>query len=102
MGLNMGKLDWVPLWERRTRLKIITLRKANSKTIEIPLDDLMPVSRATRHNTDNFQIPQFSVDPHLHSFFPSTIRLWNKLPQHIKSCETIPSLTNNLETQTLR
>ena len=62
-GLNMGKLGWVPLSERRARLKIITLRKANSKTIEIPLDDLMPISRATRHNRDNFQIPQSSVDP---------------------------------------
>ena len=101
-ALNMGKLGWVPLSERRARLKIITLRKATTKTIEIPLDDLIPINRATRHNTNNFQIPQSSVDPHLHSFFPSTIRLWNNLPQHIKACETIASLTNNLKSQTLR
>ena len=43
--------------------EITTLHKANTGIIEIPLDDLTPVGRVTRHNTGNFQIPQSSVDP---------------------------------------
>ena len=82
--------------------EITTLHKANTGIIEIPLDDLTPVGRVTRHNTGNFQIPQSSVDPHLYSFFPNTIRLWNNLPQHIKACETTASLNENLKLQTLR
>ena len=82
--------------------EITTLHKANTGIIEIPLDDLTPVGRVTRHNTGNFQIPQSSVDPHLYSFFPNTIRLWNNLPQHIKACATTTSLNENLKLQTLR
>ena len=85
---NMGELGWVPLSERRARLKIIPLSKATSRVIEIPLDDLTPVGRATRHNTGNYQITHSSVDSHLHSF-PSTLRMWNNLPQRTKACETL-------------
>ena len=99
---NMGTLGWVPLSERRARIKITTLHKANTGIIEIPLDDLTPVGRVTRHNAGNFQIPQSSVDSHLYSFFPNTIRLWNNLPQHIKACETLASLNENLKLKTLR
>ena len=43
-----------------------------------------------------------SVDSHLYSFFPNTIRLWNNLPQETKACETIEDFKRSLEMQTLR
>ena len=99
---NMNTLSWHPLSERRARSKLTTLFKARAGTIEIPLDDLTPVGRVTRHSKNSLQIPQSSVDSHLHSFFPSTIRLWNNLPQHIKDCNTLESFKSKLETYTIR
>ena len=99
---NMNTLSWHPLSERRARSKLTTLFKARAGTIEIPLDDLIPVGRVTRHSKNSLQIPQSSVDSHLHSFFPSTIRLWNNLPQHIKDCNTLESFRSKLETHTIR
>ena len=64
--------------------------KVNSKTTKV-----MYVNRKTPPD-------HISVDPHLYSFFPNTIRLWNNLPQHIKACETLASLNENLKLQTLR
>ena len=99
---NMNLLGWPPLSERRARSKLTTLFKARSGSIDIPLDDLVSPNRETRHSQSNYTIPQSSVDSHLHSFFPSTIRLWNKLPQHSKACDSVTSFKNDISRQTLR
>ena len=99
---NMNTLSWHPLSERRARSKLITFFKARAGAIEIPLDDLTPVGRVTRHSQHSLQIPQSSVDSHLHSFFPSTIRLWNNLPQHIKACDSVASFRSKIEMHTIR
>ena len=77
---NMSSLNWAPLSERRARAKLITLFKAKSGIIELPLDDLKCRNSSTRSHKHNYFIPPSSVDSHLYSFFPNTIRLWNKLP----------------------
>ena len=101
---NMTSLNWPPLSERRARTKLTTFFKARSSSIEIPLDDLINTDThiSTRTSTLNYRIPQSSVDSHLYSFFPNTIRLWNDLPQQTKACETVVGFKRSLETQTLR
>ena len=103
---NLSLLDWPPLSERRARIKLTTLHKAINGHIEIPLDDLINANAntniVTRSNTHTFLAPHSRVDSHLYSFFPDTIRLWNNLPQHIKSCETTTGFKLSLEKHTLR
>ena len=99
---NMNSLNWPPLSERRARTRLTTFHR--SRSIEIPLADLINSDThiSTRTNKHNYLIPHSSVDSHLYSFFPNTIRLWNNLPQETKACETIAGFKRSLETQTLR
>ena len=103
---NMVALNWPPLSERRARIKLTTLYQARSGAIEIPMVDLIPANQntniVTRTNTHRLLIPDSRVDSHRYSFFPDTIRLWNHLPQQVKSCDTITGFKNALEKQTLR
>ena len=82
---NMKTLGWPTLKDRRSKLKLIMLYKINSDLIHIPRDELVVNPR----KPSNFLVPSSSVDSHLYSFFPSTIRLWNSIPV---SCKSQPSL----------
>ena len=101
---NMKSLNWAPLSERRARAKLLTLYKARAREIEIPLDDLVSTDPyiSTRSSSLNYRTPHSSVDSHLYSFFPNTIRLWNNLPQQTKVCGTIADFKRSIETQTFR
>ena len=98
---NITTLLWHPLSERRAKNKLITFFKARAGAIEIPLDDLIPVDRVTRNSKNILQIPQSFVDSYLHSFFPCTIRLCNKLPQHINDRNSLARFRSKLETHTI-
>ena len=97
---NLDLLDWPPLATRRARAKLHLLHRAKSKSIELPLDDLVwevaPPETRSHSSQYNFPIPHSSVDSHKHSFFPSTIRLWNNLPEHIKATKSFPSFKKSL------
>ena len=103
---NMNSLEWPPLSERRARTRLTTFYKARSRSIEIPLVDLINADThiSTRYNKGkyNYVRPNSEVDSHFYSFFPYTIKLWNDLPQETKACETVADFKVSLEKQTLR
>ena len=90
--INMNKLGWIPLEEQRAKHKITTFYKAMHNEIKIPIEGfkMKNTYRCTRTGCLTYNIPTSRIDCHLHSFFPSTIRLWNNLPSDIK-------LSNNSE-----
>ena len=90
---NFEALGWCSLRERRLRSKVSLLFKIQTDLIHIPGDDLIPNPR----KPDKFLIPSSSVDAHLHSFFPSTVRLWNSLPPSCKSKPSLDSFKASLE-----
>ena len=94
---NMATLGWDSLEERRARGKLTTLHKARTGAITIPLDDLLVLNpdSGTRHSTHYF-VPYSSLNCHLHSFYPSTIRLWNALPPDLKTPMSLDSFKNSL------
>ena len=94
---NMKILGWPPLSERRSKLKLIMLYKIKSNLVHIPRENLIPNSR----KPFNYLIPSSSVDPHLFSFFPSSIRLWNSIPHQLKSKPTLSSFKASLDKITL-
>ena len=71
--------------------------KINSNLIHIPCDELIHNPR----KNDKFLIPSSSVDAHLFSFYPSTIRLWNSAPQDLKSSTSLASFKSSLEKITI-
>ena len=101
--MNMKKLKWKPLEERRAQLKLNILFKAKHGLITIPLNiEKKSHIHNTRNNNQTYIIPSSNVDSHKYSFFPNTIRLWNALPDTIKNCNSSESFKNNLNKITLR
>ena len=99
---NMRELSWIPLEERRARIKLCTLFRAKLGLIDIPIQDLIQVKSNTRRQTSHYFTPQSTVDSHLYSLYPNTLRLWNSLPEDIKSISTVADLKHELKLTTIR
>ena len=85
--LNMNSLGWYPLQERRAKLKLTFFYKIiNNLSISNKLD-LIPTNSPRR--LFFFRVPQSCRDLDLHSFFPSTISLWNYLTLTIKNSSSL-------------
>ena len=98
----MAGLGWAPLAERRAKAKIKTFYKAKNNMLHIPINHLVTNNTSTRRSGHCFSIPRSNTNTHLHSFFPDTIRLWNKLPLSTKTSSSLETFTKSLEKITLR
>ena len=58
-------------------------------------------ARATRGHNMKFLVPQSSVNAHMYSFFPSTIRIWNQLPQQVVSAPSLETFKLLLQKSTV-
>ena len=83
----LKKLHWTPLEERRTKTKVTLMFKAIKNTIHIPTDHLKFTLAPTRQQ-QNFFIPYARTNTYRHSFFPDTIRHWNKTPTDMRNSDT--------------
>ena len=90
---NLSLLNWPTLQEQRQHHKLNLMYKIKDNIIHAPTEDLQPNPRKPL----NYQVPHSSVDSHLHSFFPSTIRLWNQLPATTKSATSLASFSSALK-----
>ena len=95
---NMKLLGWPPLADRRSKIKLSMLYKINNNLIHIPRDDLKPNPR----KPFKYLLPQSSVDSHLYSFFPSTVRLWNSIPISCKSRASLETFKSSLDNLTFK
>ena len=93
---NLTSLGWLPLKERRARIKVTILFKAINGLIEIPIDNLLSRQIHTRSRTTSLILPQSNVNSHLHSFYPDTIRLWNSLPKYIQNSNTLSAFKSSV------
>ena len=51
--------------------------------MEVPSISLTSMSSVTRGHAQRFRIPQARINSYLFSFLPSTIKLWNTLPEDV-------------------
>ena len=98
----LKKLNWTPLEERRAKNKVLIFQKARHGKIEIPIDDVHINNNNTRSQGTTFRIPHSRTNAHLHSFYPSTIRLFNSLPGVLINVTNPDLLKDKLKTVTLR
>ena len=97
--VNMKKLKWEPLEERRAKTKLNMFYKARMCLAAVPFD-LQPV-RSARH-PGSYAIPTSTVDCHLYGFFSNTIRLWNSLSEEGKLSKNADSFSSFLNNVTVR
>ena len=90
---NMKSLDWSSLSERRSKNKLIMFYKIHSNEVHISADEMIQSKRKPL----NYLVPYSALDCHLHSFYPSTIRLWNSLPVSTKSSSSVTAFKSSLD-----
>ena len=92
-------VGWPKLVDRRKSFRINLLYKImNNLTPDYLFDDFIKIQR--RVSTYNFRtscklsIPFCKLAKYANSFFPSTLNLWNALPQHISGCQSLATFKN--------
>ena len=82
-------LDLPTLQQRRRHSKIIMLYRIRHQLANVPTTTY--TTPATR-NTQHYNLPYARTEVYKSSFFPSTIKLWNKLQPAVINSTTIPQL----------
>ena len=78
------RLDWPSLEQRRKIAKAIMLYKILHNKVAIPFDQYKaPITVFTRGHSQRFHQVAAHVNAYLYSFFPSSIKIWNSLPELI-------------------
>ena len=82
-------LGWESLQSRRNKHKLVIFYKIMNGLAPSYLSDLVPpLIQDTTHynlrNSSDTQTLHANTNLYFNSFFPSTIRAWNTLPEHIK------------------
>ena len=64
----------------------------------IPADQYLttPINHTRRHQQRLKQYPIFHINAFIHSFFPSTINIWNKLPNNVVNAATVNEFKTEL------
>ena len=75
-------LRWPLLEHRRNYLKLIIFYKIIHGLVNTSFT-LISLSTSTRGHGQRFVIPIARTDSYLYSFLPSTINLWNSLPESL-------------------
>jgi len=81
----LNQLNWPTLEHRRNQAKLCMLYKIINNLISVPHDHLTqsPTTTITRGHSIRYTQLAARTNVYLHSFFPSTIKLWNSLPNEI-------------------
>ena len=93
-------LGWRSLQARRVDAKLVLFYKIVNGLVAIPISTyLTPVIRkdSTFHNTQAFLTYTTTIDYFMHSFFPSTIKLWNHLPENIVSLPNLDTYKTQVQ-----
>ena len=82
-------MKWDTLENRRNARKLTLMYKFKNGLINTIVDDrLVPTQRLTRGNDQKFYQPSARLDIYKKSYFPATIKQWNKLPAKIVHTST--------------
>ena len=87
----LKNLQWQTLHQRRAHNKVITIYRILNKLTAIPSDLLIKTNTISRAHSLSLQIPHTRTDIYKSSFFPSAIRLWNKLTENVVTADTLDS-----------
>ena len=88
-------LKWPSLEQRRNCLKLIMFNKIVNDLVDISIT-LAPLSSSTRGHNQRFVTPFARTDTYLNSFLPSTIKLWNSLPDSLIKLDDINQFKEHL------
>ena len=97
----LADLEWNTLQQRRMQSKTVMLYRVVHQLVSIPVTPFLIPIRASRCHNMRYAIPRSTVNSHLYSFFPSAIRIWNKLPTSTVSAQGLETFRDQLPPSTM-
>lgn len=96
---------WEKLIDRRNRRCLCLMYNVVNENCPPYLTDILPpkiseISHYSLRNNDNFSIPRYRLTKTNNSFFPSTLRMWNKLNIDLRNIPTFSQFKRALTAQT--
>ena len=85
----IDNLNWEPLEVRRRHERLGMLYRIQHNLVDIPIDRYLQVSDSRTRGPTKFFQERISDATYSNSFFPRTVRDWNKLPVEIVSAASL-------------
>jgi len=86
----MSKLKWCSLRHRRDTTRFQMMYKITHQLVDLKLPDYITYNHgATRGHNYKLTIPSSRIDSYKYSYFPTTIKLWNKLHEETVNATSI-------------
>ena len=89
------------LQQRRMQSKTVMLYRVIQQLVSIPITPFLISATALRGHNIRFLIPQYTVNVHLYSFFPSAIQIWNQLLPSLVSTPSLETFSEQLPSNTM-
>ena len=96
----LTSLEWRSLRSRRMDAKLAMVYRIRNNMIAMPArTSLTPATRSFRYgNSASYIVPSARCDYYHHSFFPSSIRYWNTLPQTVVDSSSLDMFKQRVQT----
>ena len=85
----LESLNWVSLASRRAEAKLVMLYRITNNLVDVTTSALTAAPTRTRGNIHRYLQPFTRIEAYKHSFFPSTIKSWNKCTQQLVSKQSL-------------
>ena len=94
----LQSLSLPTLSQRRDLAKLVFMYKVLHQVVDVSVPDsyFTLVSLNTRGHQSRFMQLQTNVDSYKYCFYPSMIRLWNTLPNHVIEANSVDVFQNYL------
>ena len=97
----LDQLGWDSLAERRAKAKVLMAYKIQNNIVDVPRDAYHNVPDQHRTRGQTLFLPYIRTIQYQHSYYPSSIRLWNQLPHSVVLQPSLPALKTALAGVTL-
>ena len=93
-------LGWDTLELRRKKARLTTMYKMSHNLLDMNLENHLVPHTETRTRGSHpfkFRVPKINKDVYKFSYFPQTIKEWNKLPENVVNSDSVGLFKSNLD-----
>ena len=87
----LESLNWVSLASRRAEAKLVMLYRITNNLVDVTTSALTAAPTRTRGNTHRYLQPLIRIEAYKQSFFPTTMKSWNKCTQQLVTKQSLNS-----------
>lgn len=93
----LDDLKWEPLEVRRRHDRLSMLYKMQHGLVDIPTDRYLSVSDSRTRGSSRFFQERITDTTYSNSFFPKTVRDWNRLPSRVVAAASLEEFRSLLQ-----